>query len=79
MNVKDLERLVEVRRLVESGEAKARRETAGISLSAIASACEVDTSTVWRWETGQRSPRAGDALKYGRVLSMLAEAQAAVS
>lgn len=72
MNVQELERLAEVRRLVSTGEARARRLHAGLSLSEVAATCGVDTSSVWRWETGVRSPRGEGAMRYGRVLDMLA-------
>lgn len=72
MSIQDLERLARVRELIASGEAKRLRVAADVSLSEVAAACGVDTSSVWRWETGRRSPRGSDALQYARVLAMLA-------
>ena len=71
MNIRELERLAEVRQLIASGEAKARRVNAGFSLSEVAGPCHVDTSTVWRWEEGIRIPRGQTALRYGQVLAMM--------
>lgn len=74
MKVTDLERLSRVRAMIESGEAKSRRSRSGLSLSEVASTCGVDGSTVWRWEHGLRMPRGATALKYCRVLDLLAPA-----
>lgn len=67
----ELARLVEVRRLTESGEARRRRLAAGLSLSEVAEPSDVDTSTIWRWEMRKRRPRGPAALRYLRVLSLL--------
>lgn len=71
MNSRDLERVAAVRALALNGEARTRREAAQLSLSEVASNCGVDTSTVWRWETGQRRPRGEAALRYWRLLDLL--------
>ena len=71
MNLRDLERVAELRRLIVSGEAKALRLSAGISSSEVAGPCDVDASTVWRWEEGIRIPRGSTALRYAQVLAML--------
>jgi transcriptional regulator with XRE-family HTH domain len=72
MTTKDLQRLTVVRRLAASGEARRRREAAGISLAELAEHCGVDASSVWRWERGVRRPRGDAALRYGRLLDLLA-------
>src|SRR5262245_26356601 len=65
--------LVKVRRLIESGMARAIREAAGQSLTELAKTTEVDRSTVWRWEHGQRRARGEAAIRYLRVLEELGE------
>lgn len=72
MNVTDLGRLAEMRRLVATGEAKERRVAEGLGLSEVGDTCGVDASTVWRWENRRRVPRGQAALRYARVLEMLA-------
>lgn len=67
----ELARLLEIRRLTESGEARRRRVAAGLSLSEIAQPSDVDVSTVWRWETCKRRPRGPAALRYLSVLALL--------
>lgn len=67
----ELARLVEVRRLTESGEARRRRMAAGLSLSEVAEPSDVDTSTIWRWEMRKRRPRGQAALRYLSVLALL--------
>lgn len=63
--------LIRVRALAESGEAHRLREKARLSLSEMASACEVDQSSIWRWETQRRRPRGPAAIRYARVLELL--------
>jgi DNA-binding transcriptional regulator YiaG len=65
--------LARVRRLASSGVAKKRREDADVSLSEVASATEVSTTTVYRWENGLRRPTGEAALRYGRLLEELRE------
>jgi transcriptional regulator with XRE-family HTH domain len=77
MNVRQLEQLAEVRRLAASGEARRRRQEAGWSLSEMADPVHVDQSTIWRWELGKRRPRGPAALRYGRVLELIAPAERA--
>jgi DNA-binding transcriptional regulator YiaG len=71
VTLKELQRLAEVRQLIASGEAKKRRILAGFSLSEVAGPCHVDTSTVWRWEEGIRTPRGQMAQRYWQVLTMM--------
>jgi len=71
VNIRELERLADVRRLIASGEAKQRRILAGFSLSEVAGPCNVGPQTVWRWEEGIRIPRGQTALRYGQVLAMM--------
>lgn len=60
--------LIRVRRMVETGAAKAVREAAGLSLAEIAKAADVTRATVWRWEAGERRPHGAAAVRYMRVL-----------
>lgn len=71
MEVKDLALIAETRRACSTGEAKALRAAAGLSLGNIAETCHVDEVTVWRWENGRSAPNGSHALLYGSVLSLL--------
>lgn len=64
--------LAMVRRMLADGSARQLREAAGLSRQEVADELEVDESTVCRWETGVRHPRAADALRYGSLLAELA-------
>ncbi|GHC37874.1 helix-turn-helix transcriptional regulator [Streptomyces mobaraensis] len=68
----DVLQLVWVRDAAMSGSARQARTEARLTLSEIAELCEVDPSTVWRWEQGKRAPRGEAALRYARVLRALA-------
>jgi DNA-binding transcriptional regulator YiaG len=63
--------LIRIRHLAKTGVARTIRETAGLSLSEMASAAQVDKSTVWRWEHGQRRPKGDAAQRYLAVLDDL--------
>lgn len=67
----DVSRLTAVRALAASGAARNIRLGAGLSLSELADQIEVSTSTVFRWERGQRKPRGEAALRYGSLLAEL--------
>lgn len=71
MNTSALEKLVLVRQLASSGEARRRRQDADLSLSEIAEAVGVTTGTVWKWETGLRRPNGAAAIKYLSLLDRL--------
>ncbi|MEU8550250.1 helix-turn-helix transcriptional regulator [Streptomyces roseoverticillatus] len=68
----DILQLAWVRDAALSGTARQARTEAHLTLSEIAELCEVDPSTVWRWEQGMRAPRGEAALRYARVLQALA-------
>jgi len=70
-HVSDARDLVRIRKLVESGAARAIREAAALSLTEISASADVDRTTVWRWEHGERRPRGSAALRYLRVLEDL--------
>lgn len=64
--------LVEMRRLVASGEARARRQRAGLSLAEVAGTIGVTPAAVSRWENDRRRPtRHASALAYADLLKQL--------
>jgi DNA-binding transcriptional regulator YiaG len=65
--------LARVRAEAASGEAERLRKAAQLSIGEVAAACEVDQSTVWRWEKGIRRPRGCAALAYGELIHALRE------
>jgi DNA-binding transcriptional regulator YiaG len=66
--INDLQR---IRRLAETGAARAIRESADVSLAEIADPVGVARSTIHRWEHGIRRPRGQAAIRYLRVLEEL--------
>ncbi|MGW2365121.1 helix-turn-helix domain-containing protein [Streptomyces sp. NPDC001667] len=68
----DVLQLAWVRDAAMSGAARQARTGARLTLSEIADLCEVDPSTVWRWEQGKRAPRGEAAFRYAGVLRALA-------
>jgi DNA-binding transcriptional regulator YiaG len=69
----DAMRLTRVRRLVESGAARAIRESAGLSLSEASAGANVNRITIHRWEHGQRKPHGEAALRYLALLEELSK------
>jgi len=63
-------RLTLLRRLMETGAARAMREAAGLSYSEAAAGAKIDRITIFRWETHRRRPHGDAALRY---LSLLEE------
>lgn len=64
-------RLARIRAALISGEAQQLRLSAHLSIGEVASACDVDQSTVWRWEQLKRLPRPAEAIRYGDFLDSL--------
>jgi transcriptional regulator with XRE-family HTH domain len=64
-------RLAAVRAAAADGRARQLRLAARLSLADVGRACGVDQSTVYRWETGRRSPRGEAALRYEAFLRAL--------
>jgi DNA-binding transcriptional regulator YiaG len=71
MAPRDAVRLSRIRRLAESGAARAIRESAGLSLTEAAEGAGVHRITVHRWERGSRRPRGDAALRYLDLLEQL--------
>jgi DNA-binding transcriptional regulator YiaG len=65
--------LAATRALARSGEARAIRERAGLSLREMAAALGVTRSALQRWEVGLRTPRGESAVRYGALLAALRE------
>ena len=68
----ELALIVEVRRLLRSGEARCRCKAAGVRDAEIACALGVSRSAVNRWQRGERIPRGAAALSFGRLLTKIA-------
>jgi DNA-binding transcriptional regulator YiaG len=62
------------RKQLRNGEAREIRERSHVSATEAAKHNGVTTSTVLRWEAGEREPRAAAAVRYGRFLRELTEA-----
>jgi transcriptional regulator with XRE-family HTH domain len=71
MDPEQILRLAEIRRLTASGEAKAIREHAGLSLREVAGAVRMSPSGLFRWENGERTPRGDAAIRYAKFLKQL--------
>lgn len=65
--------LVELRRQMIDGSAKRLRQMSDLGLTEIGRAADVDASTIWRWENGKQRPTGIAALRYARVLRLLAQ------
>jgi DNA-binding transcriptional regulator YiaG len=77
VNAKQTLKLVEARRLAASGEGKAVREGAGLSLHEVAAAISLSVSGLFRWENGERIPRGERAVAWAEFLEQLAAARRA--
>lgn len=67
----DLVRLSALRFACRTGAARSIRELAGIRQTELAEALGVDDSTVARWESGERTPRAAVGHRYAELLEQL--------
>jgi DNA-binding transcriptional regulator YiaG len=65
--------LKQARDWARNGRAREIREHADLSPADVASVVGVATSTVWRWETGQRRPYGDAAVRYAAFLDHLDE------
>jgi transcriptional regulator with XRE-family HTH domain len=75
MDIDDAVRLAVVRQALASGEARRRRQAAGLSLADVAGVIHVERATVGLWETGARVPRPAVALRYAELLHRLEQVQ----
>ena len=73
METPDVVSIAKARVLIDSGTARTVRTAAGLSLRQMASALNVDPSSVYRWETGERKPRGERAVAYAALLRDLME------
>lgn len=77
-DVRAVEQVVDLaatRALARSGEARAIRQRAGLSLREMATALGVTRSALQRWEVGLRTPRGESAARYGALLAALRESK----
>jgi DNA-binding transcriptional regulator YiaG len=68
--------LVRLRRLMKSGEAKRIREDAALSVRAASAGAGISAAGLWRWESGERVPTGGPALRYAGFLRRVARSAA---
>lgn len=71
MNTRNLDRLTRVRELSLTGATRTIRQKAHLSLREVAVAVGVDTSTVARWEKGERQPTGSAAMRYADLIHRL--------
>jgi DNA-binding transcriptional regulator YiaG len=72
MNAKQTLKLVQARRLAESGDGKTIREAAGLSLYEVADVLSLSVSALFRWENGKRVPHGERAVAWAEFLEQLA-------
>lgn len=77
MDTDALVRVTRVRQLARSGAARSIRLAAGLSLGEVGRSLGCSTSTVFRWEAGERVPRGDLAIRYGELLDALMQRGAA--
>lgn len=70
MDIEALQRVSEVRRMLASGQARARRKQLRLSQRDVADAIGVAPGSVHRWEAGDRLPRTELALKLADALGV---------
>jgi DNA-binding transcriptional regulator YiaG len=73
MTTKQTLSLVEMRRLVRSGEARDRRRRSGLSLAEVGRTVGASAAAISRWEHGQRRLTGAAALTYARLLKQLGD------
>lgn len=69
------QRTMQVRKWINTGEARRLRVILGISQAAAARDCEVDATAISRWENAERMPRGRNVSAYYRFLARLEAAQ----
>lgn len=65
------EHFAELGELIRTGEARRIRVQSGLSLDIVGRSLEVDGSSIFRWESGERRPRPHRAAAYLRLLRKL--------
>jgi transcriptional regulator with XRE-family HTH domain len=76
MTKNELLLLSRARRYAESGEGRDLRIAAGLSLREVADAVGVASHTLWKWERGERAPRAAGATVWAAFLNDLSRQSA---
>ena len=66
--------LLDLRAMLDNGEARQIRERAGLTSTQLARRLDVSPAAVTRWEQGIRFPRGANARRYARLLQRLASA-----
>lgn len=69
--------VVEAREASHSGRGATVRTAAGLSRGELARAIGVNQSSISRWESGKRRPSGDAAIRYARMLRVLADRVAA--
>ena len=73
LSIDEMVRRARLRELLASGEAQRLRQSAGVSRLEMARHCRVTTSTVTRWESGEKQATTRRALGYLDLLERLNE------
>jgi len=71
MKARTLTDLARARQLATNGDGKRIRKQAGLSGAEVARGIDISTSTLWRWEAGQRAPHGPAALRWVALLDQL--------
>ena len=64
-------KIAKARQLASSGTGRMLRQAAQLNGYELARAIDVDPSTLWRWENGERTPRGEWAIRYVDFLERL--------
>ena len=67
--------IAEAREAARTGRGRELRQALDLSQSDIARTIRVEPQTISRWEGQRRSPRGAAAVRYARLLRLLAERQ----
>lgn len=77
LDTTELDRAIEIHRFLESGQARALRENAGLTIPLVARTVGISPSMVSRWERNERRPRGEAATRYLDLLRHLERRQVA--
>lgn len=67
----DIVLLAKARRYATTGHGREVRMGCGLSLREMAEAVGIATSSLWRWEHGERVPRGSSAAQWARLVDEL--------